>query len=297
MSHDLAIVVLVYNSAGDARACVDRLVSFDRDWHVVVVDNCSPDGSFEVLSRAYTGIPNVDVIQTGENRGYSAGNNFGIRYAMRVYGVDTVSIMNPDVLMPNASVLDCLLRLLWLYDDCLVVGGQPVNHLEGDEACPSSWSLPTGREVVLNHCLLHRSVRCDAIKVTYGVSQVDCIVGCFFVAKAQQLAGLGLLDENVFLYNEENILGMRCRRAGWKLLVDKGQVYYHNHRSAAHKKTLLQRIATSRDGYCSRRYLVATFYSTALRFPLWCMEALNEAIIFLAWLRHDAFMKRAGDES
>lgn len=292
MSHILAIIVLVYNSAGDARACVDQLVSFGRDWHVVVVDNCSSDGSFDVLSRAYAGTPNVVVIQTGENRGYSAGNNFGIRYALREYGVDTVSIMNPDVLMTEASVLDCLMQLLWSHDDCLVVGGQPVNLLEGDKAWPSSWSLPTDREVVLNHCLLHHAGRRDdAVEVAPEIYKVDCVVGCFFMAKAEPFAGLGLLDESVFLYNEENILGMRCRRAGWKLLVDKSQVYYHNHRNVAHNKTLRQKIATFREGYRSRRYLAVSYYSTVLQFPLWCMEAINEAVIFLGWLTHDAFRK------
>jgi GT2 family glycosyltransferase len=292
MSHSLVIIVLVYNSAADARACVDQLVSFGRDWHVVVVDNCSSDGSFDVLSRAYAGNPNVVVIQTGENRGYSAGNNFGIRYAMRKYGVDTVSIMNPDVLMTEASVLDCLVQLLWSHDDCLVVGGQPVNHLEGDKAWPSSWSLPTDREVVLNHCLLHHAGRRDdAVEVAPEIYQVDCVVGCFFVAKAEPLAGLGLLDDSVFLYNEENILGMRCRRAGWKLLIDKNQVYYHNHRNVARYKTLRQKIVASREGYRSRRYLAVSYYSTALQFPLWCMEAINEAVIFFGWLTHDAFRK------
>ena len=297
MSHSLAIIVLVYNSADDARICVDRLVSFGRDWHIVVVDNQSPDGSFGILSEAYAGMPNVDVVQTGENRGYSAGNNFGIRYAMREYGVDTVSIMNPDVLMPDASVLDGLVDLLWSHGCCLAVGGQPVNHLEGDNAWPSSWALPTDREVVLNHCLIHHvGRRDDAVEVAPEIYQVDCVVGCFFVAKAEPFAGLGLLDESVFLYNEENILGMRCRRAGWKLFVDKNQIYYHNHRNVARKNTLRQKIATSRGGYRSRRYFASRYYSTALRFPLWCMEVINEAVIILGWLRHDAFRKGSGDE-
>lgn len=295
MSHKIVAIILVYNSADDARTCVDQLLGFNDDGlRVVIVDNCSPDGSFGLLRDAYADIDCVHVVKTDANRGYSAGNNFGIRYALQHYDFDTVAIMNPDVVIPQRSVFDDLADLLWSYDDCLVVGGQPINHLDGDRPWPSSWSLPTDREAMLNHCLLHHAPRRnDATEVASGILQVDCVVGCFFLAKAQRFAALGLFDESVFLYNEENILGVKCRRAGLRLLVDKNATYYHNHHmDAARKKTLGQKISHSRGGYRSRRYFVTTYYSTALRFPLWCMEAVNEAVILLGWLLHDAFRGR-----
>ena len=298
MSHRLVIVVLVYNSADDARTCMDQLLAFGGDFRVIVVDNCSPDGSYETLREAYAGVRGVEVIQTGANRGYSAGNNFGIRYALRHYDFDTVAIMNPDVVIPQASVLDNLVDLLWANDDVLAVGGQPINHLEGDSPWPSGWDLPTDREVVLNHSILcNAQMRDSGREVAPGIFQVDCVVGCFFVAKAAEFAKLGLFDENVFLSNEENILGMKCRQAGLRQLVDKRQVYDHNHAlGAVRKKPLKARLATMRSGYRSRLYFAETYCSTALRLPLWCVEKFNELVIVLGWLRRDAFRKKGGDK-
>lgn len=291
MNHSLAVIVLVYNSAGDARACVDRLLSFGLPLQVVIVDNCSPDGSFDTLREIYKDSQGIDVIQTDANRGYSAGNNCGIRYAMKRYGSDNVAVMNPDVLIPDKEILQNLLNLLWSSDDVLAVGGQPVNHLDGDSIWPSSWSLPTPREVVSNHCFLSRGGRRDdAVEIAPDVFSVDCIVGCFFIAKTGKFFELGLLDEGVFLYNEENILGKKCKAAGLRLLVDKKQAYYHNHSvNAIRAKTLRSRLSSARIGYRSRQYLARTYYSSLLSFPLWCVEKVNELVIVLDWLRHDAF--------
>lgn len=291
MRHNLVVIVLVYNSAADAKACVEQLLSFSFPLRIVVVDNCSPDGSFEVLQEGFTGNDRVDVIQTNANKGYSAGNNYGIRYARERYGSDTVAVMNPDVFILNEKVLSGLMQLLWMYDDVLAVGGQPVNHLDADTPWPSSWTLPTSKEVVFNHCLLNRShQRNNAVELGRNIYVVDCIVGCFFLAKTEKFIELGLLDEGVFLYNEENILGKKCKAAGLRLLVDKTQVYYHNHAvSGERKKSLSSRLGTQRVGYISRLYLIKTYYSSLLVGPLWCVEKVNELVLVLSWLRHLVF--------
>ncbi|MGO5325747.1 glycosyltransferase family 2 protein [Collinsella sp. LCP19S3_C6] len=291
MSRSLSIIVLVYNSAEDAQVCVDKLLSFEFPLQVVIVDNCSPDGSFVALKERYKDSQRVDVIQTDVNRGYSAGNNCGIRYAMERYGSDSVAVMNPDVLIPDEKMLLALLDLLWSSDNVLAVGGQPINHLEGDSIWPSSWSLPTPWEVVANHCLLRRSeLRDNAREIAPGVFSVDCIVGCFFIAKAGKFSEVGLLDEGVFLYNEENILGKKCKAAGLRLLVDKSQTYYHNHSpNAVRARSLKSRLSSARIGYKSRQYLARTYYSPLLSFPLCWVEMINELEIVLGWLLHDAF--------
>lgn len=291
MSHALSVTVLVYNSSKDAKTCVDQLLTFELPLHVVIVDNCSTDGSFDSLLKSYAGNRRVDVIQADANRGYSAGNNFGMRYAVNHYGVDTVAIMNPDVFIPSGDVLSNLMKLLWTYEDALAVGGQPVNHLAGDSLWPSSWSLPTPWAAVRNHCLLcHSGTPDKAVEVTPNIFAVDCIVGCFFMAKARKFENLGYLDEGVFLYNEENILGKKCKIAGLRLFVDKSQVYYHNHAvNAERKKPLKSRMAIQRIGYKSRRYFVKTFYSPLLVPPLWCAERINELVLVASWLRHRVF--------
>lgn len=287
MEHRLAIIVLVYNSFEDAQSCVNQLLSFSLGLRIVLVDNCSTDGSFVRLNDLYKEIDDVDVISTDCNHGYSAGNNYGIRYAAEHYDIDTVAVMNPDVLIPGRDVLTGLTNLLWDFEDCLAVGGQPINHLDHDRRWPSSWSLPSKKELIVDWSLLSRKpLRNDAVEIRPCLFKVDCIVGCFFLTKLEMFSSIGLFDESVFLYNEENLLGFKCRQAGYSLLVDTSRIYYHNHHVGEAGKSVAADLATYDASYKSRRYLLMRYYPPFLRLPLWVVKQANNAAIALIHVRH-----------
>lgn len=286
MMDNLAIIILVYNSFDDAFACINQLLQLHNRYRVIVVDNCSTDGSFEQLKEKFSGVSNIDLLQTAFNSGYSAGNNYGIRYAMKKYNIDTVAIMNPDVIIPDDSVFISLINLLWDSDDVLAVGGQPINALDNGAEWISGWSLPTNSEVVLNHFIARSGQRRnDFTLVKPNVYRADCIVGCFFLTKAHLFADLGLFDENVFLYNEENIIGKKCERAGLHLLLDKSQLYFHNHRLKSRSKNFLHKLRECHIGFNSRMYLVKTYYSNTLALPLSVIEFINCFVIFAGHIK------------
>ena len=94
MDKSVFIVVLNYKNLADTVACLASLrkITYNR-YRIVVVDNDSQDGSYESLKEQET---DCCIIQSGENRGYAAGNNIGIRYALE-QGADYVCILNNDV--------------------------------------------------------------------------------------------------------------------------------------------------------------------------------------------------------
>ena len=76
------------------------------DYRILVIDNCSPNESPKVLEEKkseldYLFIPNND------NRGYAAGNNIGIRYAIR-NGYKYTWILNNDVILREPYLLSTL---------------------------------------------------------------------------------------------------------------------------------------------------------------------------------------------
>ena len=88
------IIVLNYKNLADTVACLASLrkITYNK-YRIVVVDNDSQDGSYESLKAQET---DCCVLQSGENRGYAAGNNIGIRYALE-QGAEYVCILNNDV--------------------------------------------------------------------------------------------------------------------------------------------------------------------------------------------------------
>ena len=81
---------------------------------IVVVDNGSPNGTGEVLKCEYENVDDVHVILTGENTGFSAGNNVGFRYIKGLPGeeFDFVIALNNDITFPQK---DFLSRLVAVY--------------------------------------------------------------------------------------------------------------------------------------------------------------------------------------
>ena len=112
-ANNIAVIVLNYNTPALTMKNVDILYSKNEGVHVIIVDNLSTDDSFDILSEHYKLNSEIDVVSSGENGGYSKGNNFGIKYALGNYPqIEYVAIMNPDVLCAEDNVLISLAGML-----------------------------------------------------------------------------------------------------------------------------------------------------------------------------------------
>jgi len=60
-----------------------------------------------------------------------------------------------------------------------------------------------------------------------GQRETDFITGCLFITKAEVLKEVGLFDERYCLYFEDSDLGMRIKKAGYKLIVDSNVKLWH----------------------------------------------------------------------
>ena len=76
----VAAVVLNYNTPKDTINCVNLLKSQkDIDLLPIVVDNKSTDDSIEIFKREL----DARLIKNNENKGYSAGNNLGLKKQLK----------------------------------------------------------------------------------------------------------------------------------------------------------------------------------------------------------------------
>ena len=75
MSIDVSIVVVTWRSAATIAACLASAREA-LPAEIIVVDNASNDGTPSIVAEQF---PEVVLIQTGANLGYSAACNAGIR--------------------------------------------------------------------------------------------------------------------------------------------------------------------------------------------------------------------------
>ncbi|MBV8491685.1 MAG: glycosyltransferase, partial [Candidatus Eremiobacteraeota bacterium] len=122
-------IVLNWNAWSDTIACMHSLMQADRaPDHIVVCDNGSLDDSLDQLARwmsdaghfrAYSSSDaalndrrspaELTLVAIGENGGYAAGNNIGLRFALERTRADFVWILNSDIVVARdalSSMLD-----------------------------------------------------------------------------------------------------------------------------------------------------------------------------------------------
>jgi GT2 family glycosyltransferase len=79
----VSIIILSYNAKSDVLDCLKSVLRLKYpNYEIIVVDNCSTDGSFEVIRRMY---PNLKLIRSKLNIGRTGGYNLGLRYATGKY--------------------------------------------------------------------------------------------------------------------------------------------------------------------------------------------------------------------
>lgn len=93
-----AYVILQYGHFDLTVSCVDSIRECtSSNAKIVVVDNCSPDDSLELLEKKFGNDSNIKVIATQENLGFSKGNNLGFSLAKKEWNPSFIVVLNSDI--------------------------------------------------------------------------------------------------------------------------------------------------------------------------------------------------------
>ena len=97
----IAFIILHYNATKETINCVDSIKknADTAEFHIVIVDNGSPNASGDKLAEKYNGDPIVTVLICQDNLGFARGNNEGISYARENLVPDFICCMNNDTLL------------------------------------------------------------------------------------------------------------------------------------------------------------------------------------------------------
>ena len=64
-------IILHYMVEKETEKCVDSILKLDGSKKIVIVDNCSPNDSFNKLNEYYINNKDVILLQTSENLGFA----------------------------------------------------------------------------------------------------------------------------------------------------------------------------------------------------------------------------------
>ncbi|AFM43133.1 putative glycosyltransferase [Desulfosporosinus acidiphilus SJ4] len=222
---EIALVVLNYNDLDTTRNFINSVKDYDSFFKIIVVDNCSTDNSFSVLMQSKS--QKIDIIKTERNGGYAYGNNFGIKYALRNFGISYFIIANPDVHFDNKIINE----MIKVYNEIEKVGIVAPRMISEQNGTLESWKLPTFFDTIKSLFFLNRFFQRENKKArkTSKYILVEVLPGSFFMISTEAIKNINYFDERTFLYMEENVLGYRLKQHGYKNVLIPDITYYHSH--------------------------------------------------------------------
>jgi N-acetylglucosaminyl-diphospho-decaprenol L-rhamnosyltransferase len=235
---DLGIVIVNYNTRERLCDCLKSLqANRGVSFVTYVVDNCSTDGSAAMVRQTF---PDIHVIESASNGGYSYANNLGLRTILALEPTPPyVLLLNPDTVLPQ-DALEQTLRFFQTQPDAGIVGPKLV-MADGqlDLACRRSFPDPINSiyHVLGLDARFPKSARFARYNLTFldenEVAQVDSVVGAFMLIRTAALQQAGLLDESYFMYGEDLDLALRIKQRGWKVYYDPTVQVLHYKREAS----------------------------------------------------------------
>ena len=210
----ITLILLHYGALRDTRECLHSLLASRREPVPVIVVLNGAEG--EVASALRTEFPWTEVLVTGGNIGFAAGNNIGIRRALED-GASHIVLLNNDTVV-EPGFLDSLAVVFCTYPEAGMVTG-PVLHATPPNPIWSAGGKMGGWTALTRHSLVNQ----PRSALPQVVQETEYANGCFVMVSRRCIETVGLMDEGYFLYYEDTDWCARVREAGFKMRKGTGR--------------------------------------------------------------------------
>jgi GT2 family glycosyltransferase len=207
------IIIVNWNGVSDTLQCLASVMELDyHPFKIVVVDNGSTDGSVSAIRAHY---PYVELIETGENLGYTGGNNVGIRYALDC-GVDYVFLLNNDTIV-DPYMLERLVAFAESHPAAGIVGPKQY-FFDRPSVIAGTGSVIDWRQGTIRHLRRGETESGQGQSATEIPRRVDFIDGCAVFVRGKLIEEVGMLDERFHLGGYEDAdWGVRATAHGYQV--------------------------------------------------------------------------------
>jgi GT2 family glycosyltransferase len=224
---DVSIIIINYNTCELTKNCIESIYHHTQQQRVevIVIDNASTDGSYEVLSALE--FENYQYMYNEKNTGFSKANNTASLSASGKY----LFFMNSDMVFMN-DVVSLLVETIQNNSTIGIVGPRfqnPDGSLQ--ISCRNFPSILFGllkfipflKYFLSRHMLAYYQKERD-----YSIEQtVDTVSAGAMMIRRQLFEDIGRFDEFSFMYAEDADICRRVRDLGLKIIYDPGAVLVH----------------------------------------------------------------------
>lgn len=225
-AYSVSVIIVTYNHWPVICESLDLLEGLDETKEVIVVDNCSSDGTADQISRQY---PWVRLIRSERNGGFGYGCNKGAACAR----FPILYFLNPDA-QTTVTDIDRLADFLMKRKQCGAAGPK---IFRGESVEFSCRRFPGYSQVLFHrYSIITKLFPNNPYSQHYLMSdwdhnrekQVDWISGSALMVKREAFEAIGGFDEGYFLFCEDTDLCKRLWLAGWEVWYTPDATVQHH---------------------------------------------------------------------
>ncbi|MEM3386089.1 MAG: glycosyltransferase family 2 protein [Nitrososphaerales archaeon] len=213
MNPHVSIIIVNYNGKEVLDKCVSSIFSSSYyPLEVILVDNCSNDGSDLEVAKKY----DVTLIKNKTNLYFCRGSNIGVRRAKGKY----IMFLNHDIILDREAISELMKEALrsknsGFFQPKILLLDKPniLNSTGLDIHLAGFGILRGGGEVDLGQY--------------DNLTEIPSVHGACFLASKEALEDTGLFDEFFVAFNEDTDIGWRALLKGWRpRYVPSAKVYH-----------------------------------------------------------------------
>ena len=214
----VSIIILSYNTKDLLRLCLTSLQKHVTDikTEIIIVDNNSSDDSVKMIKKEF---PEVTLVESGINLGFSKGINLGVKHAKGEY----LLFLNSDCEFLKSD-FSSMVSYLNDHPEVGVVGGRMENS---DGSLQRSYSNFYGIKDIAIMLFGREKVELRMQK-SDTERETDWVSGGYMLLRSEIFRKVKGFDEHIFMYTEDMELCFRVKKLGHK-------VYYVPYSTVRHE--------------------------------------------------------------
>lgn len=238
----LSIIIVNYKNYKLTKKCIYSVLENVKNivYEIIVIDNDSPNESYEMLSAEFKDYNNIYIIKNNINSGFGAANNLGVDKSKGEY----ILLLNPDVIVLDDAI-EKLLDYKINHKDVGLVSGKLLNDdYSVQHSCrriislkkflicrtPISKVVPTKTKERINDEYLMSDFNHDS------TIEVDWVMGACMLMQKDEFKKLGGFSKEYFMYFEDVDLCYKVKKSGKKVIYLHDAKMVHLHKQESSKK-------------------------------------------------------------
>jgi GT2 family glycosyltransferase len=217
----VALVILNYNGVRFLEKFLPNVIKYSaNDAEIIVADNCSTDGSIDLLNEKF---PEVRLIQNNSNGGYATGYNEALKHIESEYYIllnsdieVTPNWINPviDLMDKDRSIAACQPKILSYHSK------EEFEYAGAAGGFIDQYGYPFCRGRIF------QSLEKDEFQYDDPIDVFWASGACMFV-RSDVFRELGGFDDDFFAHMEEIDFCWRSKSAGYRIMVCPQSKVYH----------------------------------------------------------------------